>query len=360
MALIETEKLSREFDGLKALADISLEIDRGEIFALIGPTGAGKTTLIRLLDAIDVPTGGRILFDGVDITRSKPRRLAARRRMACVQQKPIVFSMSVFDNVACGLRWRREKRHVIREKVETALELVGLTDHRDRFAKLLSGGETQRVALARALVTEPEVLFLDEPTANLDRVSIANIEDVLTRITSEGGTTVILATHDIPQGYRLSTRIGVLIGGKLWQQGSPAEVLRTPESIKVAEFVGVENILTGVVEDKKGDLATIRVGETLIEAISEFSRGDRVDALVRPEDIIFTPSRDPSSARNILRGTITRMTPTGSLVRIEVDCGFPLRGILTTSSARELKLEPGRAIFANFKATAIHTIKRQK
>jgi tungstate transport system ATP-binding protein len=359
MSLIRLENLAKTFDGRQALADLSLEIDRGEIFALIGPTGAGKTTLIRLLDTIDFPSGGRILFDGVDITRLKRHRLNARRRMSYVQQKPIVFNMSVFDNVACGLRWRHENKNVIRRKVEASLELVGLSDHMFRFAKLLSGGETQRVALARALVTEPEVLFLDEPTANLDTVSITRIEEVLTRIIAEWKTTVILATHDIPQGYRLATRIGVLIDGKLWQVGGPDEILRAPKSRKVAEFVGVENILTGKILKKKGELATIGVGENTIDAISDYSMDDTVDVLVRPEDIIFTLSSDPSSARNVLKGKITRMTPTGSLIRIELDCGFPLQGILTTSSSQELELEIGKSIFANFKATAIHTIKRQ-
>jgi len=314
---------------------------------------------VNILDTIDIPTGGRILFDGVDITSQKRQRLNARRRMAYVQQKPIVFSMNVFDNVACGLKWRHENTNLIRRKVEDALELVGLTDHMFRFAKLLSGGETQRVALARALVTGPEVLFLDEPTANLDTVSIARIEEALIRIITEQKTTVLIATHDIPQGYRLATRIGVLIDGKLWQVGGPDEILRAPKSRKVAEFVGVENILTGVIQKKVGDLATIRVGENTLEAISDYSRDDTVDVLVRPEDIIFTLSSDPSSARNVLKGKITRMIPTGSLFRLEIDCGFPLQGILTRSSAQELNLSVGKSIFANFKATAIHTIKRQ-
>ncbi|MBL7120180.1 MAG: ABC transporter ATP-binding protein [Dehalococcoidia bacterium] len=359
MALIELTGLGQEYEGRHVLKDINLGIDRGEVFALIGPTGAGKTTLVRLLDLLDLPASGRIYFDGVDVTSSRHHRLEARRRMAYVQQKPIVFSMNVYGNVACGLRWRHEKKEVIRHKVESALEMVGMADYESRDAKTLSGGETQRVAIARALVTDPEVLLLDEPTANLDPVSVSSIEDVLAQIISEQKITVLMATHDMPQGQRLAGRIGVLIDGRLLQVGSPNEVFCSPKSREVAEFVGVENILAGVIAEKDDDLVNISVNGHVIQAISDYAIGDKVHALVRPEDVTFRLSKDPSSARNVFEGEISRMTPIGPLVRIQVDCGFPLLGVLTTRSAQELELTIGKHVYASFKATAIHIIKRR-
>jgi tungstate transport system ATP-binding protein len=359
MSLIETNNLGQKYDSRHVLKDIDLRINKGEAFALIGPTGAGKTTLLRLLDLLDAPASGQIFFDGVDVTRSGRHRLEARRRMSYVQQKPAVFSMDVYGNVACGLRWRHEKKEVTRHKVDSILELVGMADYKNRDAKTLSGGETQRVAIARALVTEPEVLILDEPTANLDPVSVSRIEDVLEKIITDGKTTLIMATHDMPQGQRLAGKIGVIINGQLLQVGSPNDVFCSPQSKEVAEFVGVENILAGVIVEKDGDLATINVNGNVVQAISDCAVGEKVYIFARPEDITFALSREAGSARNVFEGSIGKMIAVGPLARIELDCGFPLLGVLTTRSAQELQLTIGRRVYASFKATAVHVIKRR-
>lgn len=358
MALLETVNLSQEYDGQPVLKDVRLKMEAGEAFALIGPTGAGKTTLLRLLDLLDVPSSGRVYFDGVDVTRSRRQRLEARRRMSFVQQKPIVFTMSVYDNVACGLRWRRQTKEVVRHKVEAVLALVGMADCRDRDARTLSGGETQRVAIARALVTEPEVLFLDEPTANLDPVSTAKVQGVLAHIIGEAKTTVVMATHDMSQGQRLASRIGVLMHGQIQQIGSPNDIFCSPGSREVAELVVVENILAGTVVKKDDNLVTVDVNGSAIQAVSDHRVGDRVYALVRPEDITLTLTRPTSSARNVFQGRISRVAPVGPLVRIEVDCGFRLLGVVTKWSAQELDLAAGKKVCASFKATAIHIIDR--
>ena len=356
--MIETINLGQEYGGQYVLRDVDLKIQRGEVFALIGPTGAGKTTFLRLLDLLELPASGRVYFDGVDVTTSRQERQEARRRMAFVQQKPVVFTMSVYDNVACGLRWRRERDEIIRQRVEGVLKLVGLAKYRDRNAKTLSGGETQRVAIARALATQPEVLLLDEPTANLDPVSVSKIEEVLEHIIGEHKITVVMATHDMSQGQRLADRIGVLVSGKILQLGSPSEIFTSPESREVAEFVGVENILAGVVTERDNSLVTIEINGGRIEAISDYKVGERVYVLIRPEEITLTLSRDISSARNAFPGRIVRAALVGALIRIEVDCGFPLLGLVTKRSAEELNLTPGRSVHASFKASAVRTIKR--
>jgi len=359
MALIETIDLGQKHGQGYTLKGVNLQVEAGDVLALIGPTGAGKTTLLRLLDLLEKPASGRILFDGIDATTAKKQRLEIRRRMSFVQQKPVVFDMSVFDNVACGLKWRHRESESTKQEVAEVLELVGLADYSRRNAKTLSGGEAQRVAIARALVVKPEVLLLDEPTANLDPVSTTKTEEVLAHIIAERKTTIIMATHDMSQGQYLASKIGVLMNGQLLQAGTPDEIFSSPLSKEVAEFVGVENILSGKITEKDGDLATIEVDGATVQAVSDYTTGDRVYILIRPEDVILTPNRDTTSARNTFKGSIVKTAPVGPLMRIKVDCGFPLLAVVTKRSAQELGLAAGKEVFASFKATAIHTIRKQ-
>lgn len=358
MAFLETINLGQKYGNRYVLKHINLSLERGEVFALIGPTGAGKTTLLRILNLLEPPVSGKIYFDGVEVTRPKAERLEVRRRMSFVQQKPVVFTMSVYDNIACGLRWRGVKKEIIRQKVEEVLELVGMTNYRDRNAKTLSGGETQRVAIARALVTEPDLLLLDEPTANLDPISVSKIEEVLSHIIGRRTITIVMATHDMSQGQRIAGRVGVLVDGEILQVGSPSEVFTLPRSKEVAEFVGVDNILAGAITKKEDSLAAIEIDGNVIEAISDYELGEKVYALIRPEDITLTLSKGVGSARNTFRGKIVRMALVGPLIRIEVDCGFPLLALVTKKSAEELNLAIGKLVHTSFKASAIRTLKR--
>ena len=358
MALIETINLSQRVGERDILKNINLRVDKGEVLALIGPTGAGKTTLLRLLDLIDMPTSGKVHFDGVDTADSPKVRLEIRRRMAFVLQKPVVFNASVYDNVACGLKWRGVGGDSLREKVTRILEMVGLSADKKRNARTLSGGEAQRVAIARAIVVEPEVLLLDEPTANLDPLSASRIEELIANIIQHYATTVIMATHDMSQGQRLADRIGVLMNGELLQTGDARDVFASPMSRAVAEFVGVENIIEGKVVSSGDGVVTIDGGGRFIEAVSDYDTGDAVGACVRPEDVTLSLSRVSSSARNSFEGEVTWVVAMGPLTRVEVDCGFPLVVLVTKRSAEELGLEKGKRVYATFKATGVHVIKK--
>jgi tungstate transport system ATP-binding protein len=358
MALIETVNIFQNYDGREVLKNVNLKIDRAEIFALIGPTGAGKTTFMRILDLLEPPYSGQLFVDGVDITSPRVDRLEVRRRMSYVQQRPTVFTMNVYDNIACGLRWRHMKSATVKRKTEEALELVGMTGYKNRNAKTLSGGEMQRVAIARALVTEPEVLFLDEPTANMDPVSTAKIEEVLAHIINEQKTTIIMATHNMSQGQRMASRLGVLIDGELLQTGSVNDIFNQPQNREVAEFVGIENIVNGVVEEKDNELARIAVNGEKISAISNFAVGETVYVLIRPEIIVFSLSGEAGSARNVFKCKVTKINTIGPSVRMEVACGFPLLGVITTQAAQDLNISIGKDVYVSFKATAIHVIKR--
>lgn len=359
MSLIEVRDLSKRYENKQILRNINFKVEAGDVLALIGHSGAGKTTLLRILDLLEEPTSGEIWFGGVDVSRSKRSRLDIRRRMAYVLQKPAVFNASVYDNIACGMKWRKEHKAETRSRVDALLEMVELSNLKKRNARTLSGGEAQRVALARAMVLQPEVLLLDEPTANLDPVSTSKIEELISRIIGQFDTTIIMATHDMLQGQRLANRVGVLIDGEIVQEGSPKEIFYSPASGAVADFVGVENILDGVVTSNVEGIVAINVGGDIIEAVSDYPCGEAVSACIRPEDITLSASRVSSSARNCFTGKVTRVMPFGPLARVEMDCGFRLVALLTRTSAQELCLESEREICTTFKATAVHVILRE-
>lgn len=359
MSLLKTIDLCQRYGERDILKNINIRVERGEFFALIGPTGAGKTTLLRLLDLLDAPVSGRIYFDGLDTAKSARGGLEIRRRMAFVLQKPVVFNMSVYDNIASGLKWRGMGKSSLRQRVSDILEMVSLSACKDRNARTLSGGEAQRVAIARAIAVEPELLLLDEPTANLDPVSTSRIEELINNIVQQYHTTIIMATHDLSQGQRMADRIGVLIDGEILQTGGTAEVFASPGNREIAEFVGVENIIDGVILASEEGLVTIDTGGKVIEAVSDYPIGEKVCACVRPEDIALALSQVSSSARNSFPGKIKRIVPVGPLTRVEINCGFPLIALVTKRSAEEMGLAKGKQAYATFKAVGVHVIKKE-
>jgi tungstate transport system ATP-binding protein len=358
MAYIEMVDVYQKRDGRDILKNINLGIDRAKVFALIGPTGAGKTTLLRLMDMLDRPSAGRVIFDGIDVTTSEKARLEARRRMAFVLQKPVVFNTTVYDNIAYGLKWHGVERRQTRQKADDILETVSMAAYRKRNARTLSGGEVQRVAIARALATSPEVLLLDEPTANLDPLSASKIEDLVWGIVKRDAITVIMATHDMSQGQRLADRIGVLVNGEIVQTGGAREIFTSPNNREVALFVGMENIIDGVISACEQELAVISVDGGIVEAVTSYSAGEKVLVGIRPEDVTVALSRLSSSARNCLVGTIAWTVFDGPLCRVGIDCGFPLVALVTRKSAEEMNLRKGKQVYATFKAVAIHVIRR--
>ena len=223
--------------GGEVLKGVSLKAEKGEALAIIGPTGSGKTTLLRILNLLDPPGGGRVLFDGVDVSAGDRARLLARRRMAMVFQKPSLFNATVEKNVSYGLRVRGVSASAIDGLVGAALREVGLSGWEKRGAFGLSGGEAQRVALARALVTDPELLLLDEATANLDPRTTEAIEALIRRVRDDG-MTVVMATHDLGQARELADRVAVLMEGEVVVLGTAEEIFDSPGSEEVGRFVG--------------------------------------------------------------------------------------------------------------------------
>lgn len=206
----------------------------------MGPSGVGKTTLLRIINFLETPTSGRLLFNGSEYTISQ--KYSVMRRMSLLFQTPAIFNTSVFENVAYGLKFRGVDKKTIEEKVTRALHIVGLEGKERQKARTLSGGEAQRMAFARAMVYEPDVLLLDEPTANLDPANVAKIEAIIKRIISERGTTIVIATHNIPQVRRMADRVGMLLNGELIEVNSKEGIFTSPKDARSWAFIRGEMI----------------------------------------------------------------------------------------------------------------------
>ena len=238
--LYRIENLGKSFGNKIVLQNINLKIFKGEIFAFMGPSGVGKTTILRLLNLLEMPTTGKLIFDGNDKAMLKKNNVM--QRMSLLFQKPAIFNTSVFNNVAYSLMIRKVEKEKIEEKVIDALALVGLSGCEKQKALTLSGGEAQRMAFARAIVFKPDVLLLDEPTANLDPANVAKIEDIIKRIRAELGTTIIIASHNIYQVRRLADRVGILLNGELIEVNTKEQIFIHPNDPRSYAFINGEFI----------------------------------------------------------------------------------------------------------------------
>ena len=239
-AIYSLQGVTKRYNGRCVLDVDALEIYRGEIFAVVGPSGAGKSTLLRLLNFLEAPTSGVIHFLDRAFSAEQPMSLDLRRRVTTVFQHPILLNRSVWDNVAYGLRLRGECR--VRERVQATLEQVGLNGLAAQRARTLSGGEAQRVALARAMVLQPDVLLLDEPTANLDPYNVRLIEESIRTFNHERGTTLVLVTHNVFQARRLAHRVALLLEGRIVEVADVETFFESPTDSRTAAFVRGEMV----------------------------------------------------------------------------------------------------------------------
>jgi len=244
-------------DGHVLLDVPALEVAAGEILVVLGPTGAGKSTLLRVMGLLQRPAAGTLRWDGAAV--SWPPPLALRRRLAMVFQAPLLFSGTVFDNVAYGLRLRGTDGVALRGRVTSALEQFHVAPLVARRVATLSGGEAQRVALARAVVLEPELLLLDEPLASLDAPIREHLRDELRQVIRRHGMTCVHVTHDLAEAFALADRIAVLAGGRLLAAGSPAEICHGADRPAVAEFLRAGGLLPAEIVTAAEGVLTVRL-----------------------------------------------------------------------------------------------------
>jgi putative spermidine/putrescine transport system ATP-binding protein len=291
------DHVSKDLGGRTIVDDMQLEVHAGELTCLLGPSGCGKTTTLRMVGGFIQPDAGAILIDGVDVSRLAPEK----RPTAMVFQNYALWPhMSVFKNVAFGLRLRRLPKREIKERVDSVLELVGLTHHTNSYPAQISGGEQQRVALARALVLEPKVLLLDEPLSNLDAKLRVRVREEIREIQQRVGITTVFVTHDQDEALSISDRIAVMSGGRVEQYADPNTLYRQPATRFVASFVGAMNFYSGTVGDGTVELGGVRVP---CEGVTRAA--GTVEIGVRPEDVEVSPNGDGADA------TVLREIPRG-------------------------------------------------
>ncbi|HCS66710.1 MAG TPA: spermidine/putrescine ABC transporter ATP-binding protein [Oribacterium sp.] len=309
--IIELRHVMRQYDdnGFIAVHDFNLEVKRGEFVTFLGPSGCGKTTTLRMIAGFDIPTSGEILLNGKSITSLPPYE----RPINTVFQRYALFPhMNIYDNIAFGLRQKKEPKDVIDRKVKRMLSLVDLEGFEDRSVATLSGGQQQRIAIARALVNEPEILLLDEPLGALDLKMRQEMQIELKAMHDKLGITFIYVTHDQEEALTMSDKIVVMSEGEIQQIGTPEDIYNEPKNAFVADFIGESNILNGCMPQ---DCLVEFAGKKFECVDKGFGKNETVDVVIRPEDVKVIPAEQAQ-----LTGIVESVVFKGVHYEMTVDC----------------------------------------
>ncbi len=324
MPLLEVRGVTKSFGSTPVLHAISFAVEAGEILCLLGPSGCGKTTLLRIVAGLEHADAGAVLCDGRDLAATP----AHRRGFGLMFQDYALFPhKSVAENIAFGLRMAGQDRPTIQQRVAAMLDLVNLTGYDERRVHELSGGEQQRVALARSLAPSPRLLMLDEPLGSLDRTLREELMTELRRILKQIGMTALYVTHDQQEAFAIADRVLILNAGRIEQQGTPLAVYRRPASRFVAHFLGMHNLLPGVLlTDAPQPAVATPIGTLACAGCSEpIAAGAAVTVLVRPDAAALLPAASQSSGPNCVQGALADFSFRGSQVKLTVDCGLHTR-----------------------------------
>ena len=311
---VSVRNVSKSFKDVKVLEEINFDVAEGEIIVLLGASGSGKTTILRIIAGLETPNDGRVFLHGKEVTN-----LPARERGTGVifQSYALFPKMNVEKNIGFGLRLRRKTKNEIKETVERLVKLVHLEEHKQKYPSQLSGGQQQRVAIARAIAYEPEVLLFDEPFGALDAQIRTRLRREIRALLKELKVPSIFITHDQEEALELGDRIGVLNAGRLEQIGTPFDVYNKPETEFVATFLGAANLLIGVVFDGK-----VALENTYIQAEEEtrqFRNGQSVKLVFRPEDVFLRkPDNLTQNYQKLAFGTVEEINFVGAFERVIV------------------------------------------
>jgi spermidine/putrescine transport system ATP-binding protein len=329
---VELRSVTKRFEGLVAVDDLSLDLGRGEFFTLLGPSGCGKTTTLRMIAGFERPTSGEIRIEGDDVAQLPPHK---RPTNTVFQSYALFPHLSVEANVAFGLKRKKVSKDEIGERVKAELERVGLASEANRRPSQLSGGMQQRVALARALVNLPKVLLLDEPLGALDLKLRKELQVELKRIQRDVGITFVYVTHDQEEALTMSDRIAVMNRGRVEQVATPEEVYDRPATTFVAGFIGVSNLMPATVTGS--DEVKLDEGTTIAAATGGFSSGDRCHAVVRPEKlrVEMGENGDGHADHPRVEGVVTSSLYLGTATQIAVDLGEGVRMTVLVPNADE-------------------------
>ena len=342
--LIELKGICKQFDGVQVLDSIDLDIFDKEFVTLLGPSGCGKTTLLRIISGFEFPDSGDVVFDGKQINDIPPHK----RNVNTVFQKYALFPhLNVFDNIAFGLRLKKVPDTEIKTRVKEMLALVNLKGFERKNVNYLSGGQQQRVAIARALINTPKVLLLDEPLGALDLKLRKDMQNELKNIQKRTGITFIYVTHDQEEALSMSDKVVVIADGSIQQIGTPTDIYNEPVNAFVADFIGESNIVDGtMLEDYKARFS----GHTFECLDSGFEKGEKVDIVVRPEDVDVVKPEN-----GMLKGIVTSVTFKGVHYEIIVDIGG-FKWMIQTTDFVGVNEEIGLYI----EPDAIHVMKKSR
>ncbi len=316
MSYLSISKVTKQFGDTVVVDDFNLDIEKGEFVSFLGPSGCGKTTTLRMVAGFEIPTSGKILLDGADITDKAPNQ----RNVGMIFQSYALFpNMTVAQNIGFGLRVRKESEDMVKQRVEEMVTLINLEKHANKYPYQLSGGQQQRVSLARALAIHPQVLLLDEPLSALDAKIRISLRSEIRAIQKKLGITAIFVTHDQEEALSISDRIVVMNTGVMEQVGTPFEIYNFPKTRFVANFVGSLNTSDAeVLDPAKGLVSMDGVQFEAAEGTDARKKGDKVKIAIRPERLSFASEQKKA---NVMDASIENITFLGSVVRIQVKIG---------------------------------------
>jgi len=344
MSFLQIENLTFRYErGVPVLKELNLEVSEGEFLSLLGPSGCGKTTLLRIIMGFLMPEKGRIILKGTDITKRPPHK----RNFGIVFQSYALFPhMTVFENVAFGLRMRKLPKHEIQERVSQVLELVGLKGFEKRLPRQLSGGQAQRVAVARALAIRPVILLFDEPLSNLDAKLRERMRWELRAMQKNLGITSVYVTHDQIEALSLSDRIAVMNDGRIEQIGKANEIYSTPQTLFVADFMGFTNRIEATVVKCEGEIVYLDAnGTKMLARCSKYTPaiGEKIVAVARPSAVKIIPMRELRIPEQSVAGTIRTKAFQGESILYVVDTNVGEMTVLVGTGQSEI--DEGQRVF---------------
>ena len=353
--MVELRNVTKRFGAYEALKEASFEIRAGEFMTFLGPSGCGKTTCLRLISGFDTPTSGQIFLDGKDVTFDPPYR----RDVNQVFQNYALFPhLTIYENIAFGLRMKRVPAPEIKKRVERVIQMTSLEAFVDRKPAQMSGGQRQRVALARAIICEPKVLLLDEPLSALDAKLRTQMRVELKQLQKKLGITFVFVTHDQEEALTMSDRVAVINAGRVEQIGTVNEIYYKPATRFVASFIGESNIVEAEILRSEGEFLHCRLegGLELDVRTPKPPAHSQILLSLRPEKIRLT--RENPGGRNSFPGTIEMEIFKGAVddLTISVQGGLQLGAVLTNDGQAESDLHEGERVFARIQPEDIHIV----
>ncbi len=339
MGQLELRNLMIDYDGKPVIDNLSLKVDDGEIVSLLGPSGVGKTTLLKAIAGLLQPASGIISINGQCVDHLP----AEKRDAVLIFQKPLLFPfLDVGRNIGFGLKMAKISKSIAARKIDRILAITGLNGLENRKIHQLSGGQQQRVALARGLVLEPSVLLLDEPLSNLDAELRQQMRELICNVQAQTGTTMLFVTHDQSEAFAISHRICVLLGGRLRQTGTPLELFYKPQDSEVARFFGCMNFIHGKIHKGMFDGDFVRCTTPLDDSTE-------ATAVIRPEDILLSPVKKETG----ITGKITQIQFEGSTTRLTVMANNEISETFTVLSLRP-DFRAGQTVWLYFPPERLH------